>query len=564
MSFMRRCTLAALGLALLDTAAMAQTRASRQMVAAAHPLAAQAGLEVLRAGGSAVDAAVAIQMVLTLVEPQSSGIGGGAFLIHVAGATNTVTSWDGRETAPAAATPDLFLRDGRPMPFYDAVLGGRSVGVPGTVRMLEAVHRQHGSRPWAELLAPAIRLAEDGFAVSPRLAGAIRNDAARLRRDPSTAGYFLDAQGAPLPAAHRLRNPALAETLRAIAAQGADALHRGPIAAEIVRMVTADTNPGAMTMDDLAFYAPRERAPVCGVYRLHRLCGMGPPSSGGVAVLQILGVLEHFHLAPLDPRGVDTAHLLAEAGRLAFADRNRFLADSDFVPVPVRGLLDPAYLTLRAQLLSADRAIEAPRAGNPPWREALLLAPHDDSVENGTSHLSVIDADGNAVSMTTTVEDAFGARLMARGFILNNELTDFAFQPLVDGRPVANRVQGGKRPRSSMAPFIVFAPDGSLRGAVGSPGGARIIGYVARTLTGLIDFGLDPQAAITLPHVVTLGGAAELEEGTPLIAVQSPLEGRGHRVMVRELNSGLQAIWRTPAGLLGGADPRREGVALGD
>jgi gamma-glutamyltranspeptidase/glutathione hydrolase len=553
-----------LGAALLALPASAQTRATRQMVAAAHPLAAQAGLEVLRAGGSAVDAAVAIQMVLTLVEPQSSGIGGGAFLMHFAAAANTTTSWDGRETAPAAATADLFLRDGRPMPFYDAVLGGRSVGVPGVVRMLEAAHRQHGKRPWAELIAPAIRLAEEGFEVSPRLAAAIRNDAERLRRHESTRGYFLDAQNAPLAAGARLRNAALAETLRAIAAQGADALHRGPIAAEIVRLVTQDPNPGAMTMDDLAFYVPRERAPVCGTYRLHRLCGMGPPSSGGVAVLQILGVLEHFHLAPMDPRGADTAHLLAEAGRLAFADRNRFLADADFVPVPVRGLIDPGYITLRAQLVSLDRAIDAPRAGNPPWRQAVLHAPHDDGIENGTSHFAVLDMDGNAVSMTTTVEDAFGARLMARGFILNNELTDFAFVPAADGRPVANRVQGGKRPRSSMAPFLVFNPDGSLRGAVGSPGGARIIGYVARTMVGLIDFGLDPQAAIALPHVVTLGGAVELEEGTPMIALQQPLEARGHRVMVRELNSGLQAIWRTPAGIQGGADPRREGVVVGD
>jgi gamma-glutamyltranspeptidase/glutathione hydrolase len=540
-------------------------RANRQMVAAAHPLAAEAGLAMLRQGGTALDAAIAVQAVLTLVEPQSSGIGGGALLMHWNATYRRVSAWDGRETAPAAATPSLFLKpDGTPLSFYDAVLSGRSVGVPGVMPMLAAAHAAEGRLPWADLFAPAIRLAEEGFAISPRLAWQIAADADRLKRNAVAAAYFFRPDGTPLPDGTILKNPALAQTLRALAERGAAALQTGPIAAAILEGVQKHGGAGnGMTAADLAAYAPKQRNPICGPYRTFVVCGFPPPSSGGVAVAQILGVLEHFPLSGLDPRGVDAAHLIGEAGRLAFADRNLYLADGDFVPVPLRGLLEPDYLTLRAQLVDPDRALVNPRPGNPRWREA-GLAPQPAQPEYGTSHLSIIDAAGNAVSMTTTVEDAFGARLMVGGFFLNNELTDFSFRPEVNGRPVANRVQGGKRPRSSMSPTLVFNQDGTLFAAVGAPGGARIIGFVAQALTGLLDWKMGPQRAVSLPHVGTLGAELELEAGTSAAGLEAALKERGHTLSVRPMDSGLQAIVVTPAGLLGGADPRREGVAVGD
>lgn len=543
----------------------AREPAKRHMVAAAHPAASAAGLAALQAGGNAVDAAVAVQMVLTLVEPQSSGIGGGAFLVFYDAAENRVVTWDGRETAPAAASPELFLRqDGQAMAFHDAALGGRAVGVPGVVRMLEAAHKAHGKLPWADLFVTAIKLSVQGFPVSPRLAAAIAGDTERLKRHPSTRGYFLAADGTPLPAGTVLPNPALAETFRAIAADGANALHRGAIAAEIAATVRADANAGLMTTDDLAAYQPKERPPVCGLYRAYRVCGMGPPSSGGVTVLQILGLLEHFNLPALDPIGADAAMLIAEAARLAYADRARYLADTDITPAPVQGLIARDYLTTRAQLIDIDRANPTPRAGNPRWGTRQNLAPTPAQPENGTSHMSIVDSHGNAVSMTTTVEDTFGARLMVRGFILNNQLTDFSFRPEIDGRPVANRVEPGKRPRSSMAPTLVFGPDGKLIHVLGSPGGARIIGYVAKALVRMLDWQEDPQAALSAPNVLSLGNSVELEADTPAAELALALEARGQKIIVRQLSSGLQAIAITPTGLIGAADPRREGVALGD
>lgn len=555
-------------LLLVALPAQAQTLAERHMVAAAHPLAAEAGLAMLRQGGSAIDAAVAVQMVLTLVEPQASGIGGGSLILHWDPSTRRLAAYDGREAAPAAATGALFLRNGEPMGFADAVVGGRSVGVPGTVAVLEAAHRAHGRLPWARLFEPAIRLSEEGFPISRRLAEELARDGTRLREDPAARAYFFDPSGQPWPAGHRLRNSALAATLRAIADQGTAALHRGPIAADIAGAVRGHpTNPGLMTTDDLAAYQPRVREPVCTPYRRRRVCGFPPPSSGGIAVAQILGLLAHFNLPQLPSGGPDAAHLLAEAGRLAFADRNTYVADPDQISVPTRGLVDGAYLTARAQLIDPLRAMAAPRAGNPPWRET-RFAPQEAQPEYGTSHLAIIDGNGNAVSMTTTIESVFGAQVMVRGFLLNNELTDFSFRPEIDRRPVANAVAPGKRPRSSMAPSMVFDEDGQLAFIAGSPGGARIIGYVAQTLVGMLDWNLSPQTAIDLPHVLTLGSTVELEADTPAAVLAPALEALGHRVQVRPLTSGLQAIRIRRDGnavvIDGGADRRREGVAIGD
>jgi gamma-glutamyltranspeptidase/glutathione hydrolase len=538
--------------------------ATKYMVAAANPLAAEAGREILRDGGSAVDAAIAVQLVLNLVEPQSSGIGGGAFMVHWDRAAGVLATLDGRETAPAGARPDRFLGpDGKPMGFMAAVAGGRSVGVPGTVRLLEAAHQRWGRLPWERAFQPAIRLAEEGFAVSPRLNGLLGLEKA-LRDNATARAYFYQDDGMPKPVGANLKNPAFAQTLRTIAERGADAFYNGAIAEDIVATVAGHpSNPGDITLADLRAYAVVERPPVCGKYRAYAICGMGPPSSGAVAVQQILSVLGTRDLRRMGP-GPEAVHWFSEAGRLAFADRAVYLGDPGFVSVPVRGLTDPDYLKSRAALVSPDRSMGKAKAGDPPFQKSQLLAPAE-GVEHGTSHISVIDSEGNAVAMTTTIEDGFGARLMTRsGFLLNNELTDFNFAPSEDGKPVANRVEPGKRPRSSMSPTIVFDAFGRLYAVTGSPGGSQIIEYVAKTLVAILDWKLDPQTAVDLPNMGSRNGPTELEAGTEAEGWKPALEAKGHEVKLMEMTSGIQAIVVTPEGFLGGADSRREGVAIGD
>ena len=543
----------------------AVVEAERFMIVTANGHATEAGAAVLRRGGTAVDAMVAAQLALNLVEPQSSGIGGGAFMLYWDARTRRLQTFDGRETAPMAATPALFLKpDGTPMSFEEAVPGGRSVGVPGTLALLELAHRLHGRLPWAELVTLIADLAETGFEVSPRLAGAIADNAASLQPFAATRAYFLDGDGKPRAAGTTLRNPDFAATLRLIALEGSAPLYRGRIGDALVAAVRdAPVNPGAMTAADLARYQVRLRDPVCRPYRSVEVCGMGPPSSGGIAVLQILGLLEHFDLAGLGPTA-DGFQALLEASKLAFADRNLYLADADQVRVPVTGLLDGAYLTTRAQQIRLDTSMEKASAGNPPWREAVLLAPDASEKAPGTSHLVIVDADGNALSMTTTIESGFGSRLMVGGFLLNNELTDFSFLPEENGRPIANRVQPGKRPRSSMAPTMVFDSAGDPMLLVGSPGGSQIIGYVAQALVGILDWGQTPQQALSAAHVLSRNGPAELEIGTEAAVLEPALTQRGQKVQVKPLNSGAHAIAIRGGRLVSGVDPRREGEAQGE
>ena len=535
------------------------------MVAAANPLAAEAGRAILRAGGSAIDAAITTQMVLNLVEPQSSGIGGGAFILYWSNADRRVQSFDGRETAPAAASPSRFLgADGKPLPFMTAVVGGKSVGVPGTLRALALAHARHGRLPWAKLFEPAIRLADQGFAISPRLHDMLAKETHLAAAEPARS-YFYSDDGKPKPVGTVLRNPDLARVLRGIAENGPDFFYKGAIARDIVSTVAhAPGIPGDLTETDLARYRAKERPPVCGAYRRFRVCGMGPPSSGGVAVLQILGLLQRFDLGRMKPMSPDGFHLFAEASRLAYADRDRYLADSDFLPVPVQGLIDPAYLAGRSRLIDIGRDMGHADPGTPRTRHALLRGDNDGHDLPSTSHLSIVDRWGDAVAMTTTIENEFGSRLMVDGFLLNNELTDFSFQPEIDGKPVANRVEAGKRPRSSMAPTFVFGPDGKLLLVVGSPGGSEIINYVAETLIAVLDWGYDIQSAVSLLHVSNRNGPTEIEPGPGAEQLADTLRARGHTVVLRPFDSGLHAILRTREDLEGGADPRREGVALGD
>ena len=532
------------------------------MVAAAHPLAAQAGYEILKSGGNAADAAIATQLVLALVEPQSSGLGGGGFALVYAAGERTLSAWDGRETAPAAATPERFLtREGRPMAYPEAVGSGKSVGVPGLIRLLEVVHRRHGRTPWPRLFEPAIRLAEDGFAISPRLAKLIAHDPL-LAASRSAKPYFFRTDGTPRQAGERLRNPGFAVVLRRIAAEGGRAFYTGEIAQEIVAAVRDQAIAGDMTVEDLAGYRALERAPVCGEYRTRRVCGMPPPSSGGVTVAMLLGLMERFPVTKMAPASLEAVHLFAEAGRLAYADRDRYIADPDFIPQPIAQLLDRGYLRRRSQLISPGRSLGTAPPG------ALASTPPraaDTTPElPATTHLSVVDADGSAVALTSSVESAFGSRIMVRGFLLNNQLTDFAWIPRDAAGEAANSVRGGKRPRSSMSPTVVFDAQDRLRLVLGSPGGHQIINYVAQALVGVIDWGLDVQQAVSQPHFGSRNRGTELEKGTAVEALVPQLRARGHDVRAMDMPSGLHGIAITPAGLVGGADPRREGVALGE
>ena len=557
--------------------------AAQHMAAAANPLAAEAGREMLRQGGSAIDAAIAMQAVLTLVEPQSSGIGGGAFIMLWDG--NRVQAYDGRETAPAGATERLFLKpDGQPMAFTAAQIGGRSVGTPGVLRALELAHKKTGHLPWARLFEPAIRLSEHGFAISPRLHSLIAADRF-IPQSPEMAAYFLNADGTPKATGTLLKNPALAAVFKRIAEEGPDALYHGPIADEIARKVQGHRNAGSLSEADLAGYAAKERAPLCTDYKRWKICGMPPPSSGGIAIAQILGTLQALQardprlaIAPMTPlksashAGLEptpeAVHLIAEAGRLAFADRALYVADADFVPVPVAGLVAPDYLAQRAALIG-ERSLGIAQPGQPAGIQ-VAYAPDRSPLRISTSQVVAVDDQGGAVSMTTTVESAFGSHLMVQGFVLNNQMTDFSFIPEENGQPVANRVQPGKRPRSAMAPTLVFdRHSGELLAALGSPGGSQIIEYVSKSLVAMLDWQLDPQAAINLPNFGSRNGATELETGLFSPALKQALRDKGHALSEIEMTSGVQAIVRTRDAqgkvlLSGGADPRREGEALGD
>ena len=557
--------------------------AERHMAAAANPLAAEAGREMLRQGGSAIDAAIAMQAVLTLVEPQSSGIGGGAFIMLWDG--KNVHAYDGRETAPAAATERLFLRaDGTPMTFPEAQIGGRSVGTPGVLRALEMAHKKTGHLQWAKLFEPAIRLSEQGFAISPRLHALIAADR-YIPKSPEMAAYFLNGDGTAKATGTLLKNPALAAVFKRIAMEGPDALYHGPIANEIARKVQGNRNPGSLSQADLQGYTAKERAPLCTDYKQWKVCGMPPPSSGGIAIAQILGTLQALEarnpqlaigsMPPVkstSPAGLEptpeAVHLLAEAGRLAFADRGLYIADADFVPVPVAGLVAPDYLAKRSALIG-ERSMGTAKPGTPSGIQ-VAYAPDRSPLRISTSQVVAVDDWGGAVSMTTTVEAAFGAHVMVQGFLLNNQMTDFSFVPEEHGQPVANRVEPGKRPRSAMAPTLVFdRHSGELLATVGSPGGSQIIEYVSKSLVAMLDWNLDPQAAISLPNFGSRNGATELEQGLFSPALKQALKDKGHVLSEIDMTSGIQAIVRTRDAngkvlLNGGADPRREGEAVGD
>ncbi|TFH91318.1 gamma-glutamyltransferase [Vibrio ouci] len=534
------------------------------MVTAANPLATQAGADILAQGGNAIDAMVTTQLMLGLVEPQSSGIGGGAFLVYWDAKNQKLTTYDGRETAPLDATPRLFQDDnGEPLKFYDAVVGGRSVGTPGTVKLMWDTHQKYGQLEWHKLIEPVIEVATKGFEISPRLATLIENDADRLSRFATTKAYFFNPDGSPKTAGTLLKNPQYAETLTAIAKQGAKAFYQGAIADSIIETVqNAAGNPGVLAQKDFDAYSVKQREPVCSAYQSYDICGMGPPSSGALTVGQILAMTEQFDLRGWGANDARSWQVIADASQLAFADRGMYMADEDFVPMPTQGLLDKEYLKQRAQLIKPGKALATVSAGSPPWNYAQRQS-MDESIElPSTSHFNVVDKQGNIVSITTTIENAFGSRLMTNGFLLNNELTDFSFRTHKEGKPIANRLEPGKRPRSSMAPTIIMQDDKPYM-AIGSPGGSRIIGYVAQAIIAHTQWGMDIQQAVNQPHLLNRFGTLDIEQGTKAETLKPELEEMGFKVNVRDLNSGLHAILVQEGQLQGAADPRREGAAIG-
>jgi gamma-glutamyltranspeptidase/glutathione hydrolase len=547
------------------SAQVTETVAKTRMIAAANPHAAKAGLDMMRAGGSAVDAAIATQMVLGLVEPESSGIGGGAFMLVYDPKTKQTTSFDGREMAPASATPTMFLdASGQPRTKPDAIPGGLSVGIPGVIKMLWLAHQRYGKLPWAKLFEPAISLSEGGFPVGPKLARTIKNFT-RGANMPDIKAHFYHPDGTPLAEGEIYKNPEYAATLRKIAKEGPDGFYKGEIAQAIVDLVQhAPRQQGGMTLEDLDKYQAKERAPVCGPYREYRVCSMGPPSSGGIAVLQILGMLQRFAPADLTPNTVSGAHLFAQASRLAYADRAQFLGDPAFVDVPVKGLTDRGYLTGRAALIDPKKDMGTAIAGNPPEKHA-ALSPQVSPVLHGTSHMTIVDDSGKVVAMTTSVESVFGAEIMAKGFMLNNTLTDFSFEPVRNGKPVANAPAPGKLPLSAMSPTIVFDKNGDFLVSVGSPGGPAIIDYVSQILIGMLDAKMTVKDAIAMPHEINMNGPTLLESSPTSEALAAQLTAMGHTVQVPRIEgSGLHGIQKVKGGYVGAADPRRDGIALGD
>lgn len=537
------------------------------MVAAANPYASDAGAAILAQGGSAVDAAIAVQAVLTLVEPESSGLAGGAFMLHWSPDDKKLDAYDGRETAPADATPDMFLgADKKPLGIIPAILSGRSVGTPGVVAMLALAHKDHGKLPWAKLFEPAIKLANDGFVVSPKLAAAIARDPA-LAMMPTVQDYFFtrDASGKriPLAAGAVLKNHPLAEAMRAIAAEGPDGFYKGAVAQAIVSAVNhAPSMPGSLSLADLANYKAKRRDPLCRPYREYKVCAMPPPTSGGIATLQILGILENFDMGQIEPMSLVAVHFIAEAEKLAYADRGKFLGDPDFVHVPVDALLDATYLRKRAALIDPSYSMKVARPGDLGDKRADAQGLNVSVAYPSTSHFVIVDSTGDVVSMTTSVEAPFGSHLMAAGMILNNQLTDFSFLPVDDGKPVANAVAPGKRPMSAMDPIIVFGKDGDFFAALGSPGGSRIIGYVTQSLIAVLDWRMTMQQAFDLPRFLDRNGPLEIEQGTALEKLAPQLKQLGHDVKPEKMNSGLHGVRVTAKGLDGGADPRREGKVV--
>ncbi len=564
-------TLQAQGLPTTDIAPEAATheilasrppvRAEEFIVTAANPLASKAGVEILSQGGSVVDAAIAVQLVLGLVEPQSSGLGGGGFaLVHSAG-NPAVHAYDGRETAPAAAAPDRFLREGEPMGFFEAVDSGLSVGTPGLLRMLADMHKEHGALAWAQLFEPALRLAREGFPISPRMHAMVAGSDG-LKTSPTAAAYFYNEKGEPWPVGHILRNPAYAEVLEILARKGADAFYQGPLARDMVAAVAEHSVAGDLSEEDLANYRAIRRDALCAEVNVYRYCGMPPPSSGGMAVIQMMALLDKTPIASLRPDSPEAVHYFSEAGRLAFADRDAYVADPAFVRVPIYGLLDSDYLASRAALIRPERSLGRAEAGVPAGQ--LDAPPQDTPIEQpATTHLVVADRAGNVVSMTTSIESAFGSKIFVNGYLLNNQMTDFALKPVdAEGMPLPNRIEPGKRPRSSMAPMVVFK-EGRPILAVGAPGGSAIINFVAKTLVATLLWDMDIQTAIELPNMGSRNRATEIERGTSLIRTAATLKAMGHDVQERDFPSGLHGVMWTPHGLEGGADPRREGVALG-